>query len=96
MNSDFFVNEDNRYILFGSRKLYKSFLRILDERKSKGLINDEQYLEVLKRVDIRFSRMHAEAKGVSIFNQTVINDYRKVFQHDPVVRPYLEMAKSHI
>lgn len=91
-NKDFYYDEDRRFILFGSRKLYKAFIHKVDEKRLRGLMSDEEYLEIFHRMNQRSRKLHAESVKVSLFDNSVLSEYRRVFREDPLVRPYLKMA----
>lgn len=88
-------DEDYRYMLFGSRSLYKAFLSVLSEAKRNGLITDKEYLEVINRVDDRFSITYCEWRNAPFFyKKQTLREFREVFESDPLISPYLRRAKE--
>ncbi|MBI2658760.1 hypothetical protein HYX05_01495 [Candidatus Woesearchaeota archaeon] len=89
--------EDTSYLLFGSKRLYKAFLHVLDEQKRRKSITDEEYLKVLERVNIRSRKMNYQMSGKSIFHRNeVLRQFREVLGEYPLIRPYLAMASLRL
>lgn len=89
---------DYRYILFGSRAIYKSFFKVLNEKRASVSINKEDYQEVYDRIQLLFDRLHNKIKLTN--NPFIIIDSIKraikEFEQDEVITPYLEEAKLRV
>ena len=89
-------HEDMRYLLFGSRSMYKAFLAVLDAHKLNGYMTGEEYMYVIRRIDLRYLKLHAETKGNSLFNTSALAEFRNVFENDPLLRPYIILARESL
>lgn len=95
LNSDVQLGEDLRYMIFGSRKFYKFFLRALDQQKLSESISETEYLGVIKRVGHRFKNMYCELGNTPfLYARQTLREFREVFENDPLISPYLRMAKE--
>lgn len=95
LNSDVQVDEDLRYIIFGSRRLYKAFLQAIDQQKLSESISDMEYLGVMQRMGHRFKKMYCELGNAPfLYRIQTLREFREVFANDPMISPYLRMAKE--
>ena len=96
-NSEFFPVEDLRYLIFGSRKLYKAFFQVLNEEKRKKLISKEGYLHIFHKVNTLSNEMYRVLGGACVLlKRRVIRDYRKELEQDPLVRRYIDIARTYL
>lgn len=89
---------DYRYILFGSRAVYKSFFNVLNEKRLSGSISKEDYQKVYDRIQFLFEALHNEVKSTKNLFVIVgsIKHFIKEFERDEIIAPYLEEAKLRI
>ena len=89
---------DGRWVLFGSKKLYKAFFRVLNEDKINGLITDEDYIQIFNRINARYNKYFCElgnAAGLERKLET-LKEFKEVFRNDPLIRPYINIAKLNL
>ena len=94
---DYYIREDLRYMLFGSRKILKAFLQTLDQQMLQGNITEEQYICVMRDVDTKFSQMWGDYKNAWVFHRNQVKrEWYKIMESDALVRPYLKMALEYL
>lgn len=86
---------DERYRIFGSRKLFKAFFDEINKDRLNGVIKDEEYMRLFDEVERRCNKMICElgnARSEDILE--VIKEFRNVFRSNTLIVPYLARAKS--
>ncbi len=95
-DSEILVYDDPRFMLFESRELYKSFLHALGKSKLDEVISEEEFLRVINRLNTRAAKMKYYYDIASIFERNeVITEFRRVFNNDPLLTPYIKMARDY-
>lgn len=91
--------KDYRFLLFGDGKfaitLYKAFFELLNEDRTKDIINDEKYMAVFIRFRERFIKMWSEI--VNNPNSGTDGSKRRFveeFKSDSLLIPYIKRANS--
>ena len=84
---------DLRYLLFGSRKLYKAFLDLLN----KEYKSDEEFFTIFQKINSRLNEMYVVLGSACVLlKRKVLRDYRKELEQDSLIGPYIEKAKSYL
>lgn len=89
---------DYRYIIFGSRAIYKLFFKVLNEKRINGTISKEDYQKIYDRIMLLFDRLYNGVRSTkNLF--VIISNVKyliKEFEQDELIAPYLEEAKLRL
>jgi hypothetical protein len=88
-----YAPEDLRYLLFGSKKLYRAFLDLLNDEK----VSSTELFNVFQKINNLFNEMWGTLQTVCfLLKRRLIKDYRKELEQDPLIGPYIEKAKTYL
>ena len=86
-------------IIFGSRKRYESFLKLMEDYR-EGYMRQEQYNSVAGAVDLLANEMFYALRKSPLYHKLLLNNliikkYREKLEHHPVAGPYYRMSAAY-